>query len=79
MWISKCFEFSTGGHFIPSIVPPGQQVTSDPCLETLGLLSLKSESLASAKHEVSVYRDKIIFVMSGLLKIDDIYYRQRQC
>ncbi|KAG1949967.1 hypothetical protein F2P79_011639 [Pimephales promelas] len=38
MWISKFFEFSSGGYFIPSFVIPGQQVTSDPCLDPLGLL-----------------------------------------
>lgn len=38
MWSSEFFEFSNSGYFIPSFVIPGQQVTSDPCLDPLGLL-----------------------------------------
>ncbi len=77
MWISKCFEFSNGSHCIPSVVVPDQQVTSDPCLDPLGLISTQIRE--PCFRQTWVHWDKIIFVMSGLLKIDYIYYRQRLC
>lgn len=79
MWFSEHAEFFVGGHSILCTLLAYQQVTSDPGLDRQAYLHPIREPYASAKHVTRPTETKIIFVMSELLRIDDIYYCQRLC